>query len=129
LLKTKPCGFAVLAISVALLALAVVGVGRIPVGLSEQVSMTVDSDLYNYFTYEKKYIEIGPPAYIVLNNFEYRNATQQAYIKTLTNEISKLKYIQPPVYSWFSTFNNFILQGQEWTEACGAINVDKLPYE
>jgi Niemann-Pick C1 protein len=35
--------------------------------------MEVGSDLFNYFTYEKKYIEIGPPAYIVLNNFDYKN--------------------------------------------------------
>ena len=33
--------------------------------------MEIDSDLFNYFTYEKKYIEIGPPAYIVLNNFDF----------------------------------------------------------
>jgi hypothetical protein len=49
-LKSKPCGFAVLAITLALLGLAIVGLGNIPVGLNEQVSMTVDSDLYDYFT-------------------------------------------------------------------------------
>lgn len=38
--------------------------------------MEVNSDLYNYFTFEKKYIEIGPPAYIILNNFDYQNKTQ-----------------------------------------------------
>ena len=43
-------------ISLALLAIAIIGIGNVPVGLSEQVSMTVDSDLYDYFTYEKKYI-------------------------------------------------------------------------
>ena len=50
-----------------------VGIVFIPVGLNEQVSMQVDSDLYNYFTYEKKYIEVGPPVYVVLNNFDYQN--------------------------------------------------------
>jgi len=45
---------------------------NVPVGLNEQVSMEVDSDLYNYFTYEKKYIEIGPPSYIVLSGFDFR---------------------------------------------------------
>jgi Niemann-Pick C1 protein len=39
-----------------------------------------------------------------------------------------LKFIQPPVYSWFASFNNFISQGQTWTDACGATGVDKLPY-
>lgn len=65
----------------------------------------------------------------MLNNFDYQNETQQSYIKNLTNEVSKLKYIQPPVYSWFASFNNFISQGQTWTEACGALNIDKLSYE
>ena len=109
--------------------MAVAGVFNIPVGLNEQVSMEVDSDLYNYFTYEKSYIEVGPPAYLVFNNFDYRNDTHKETIQDLTNEISKLKYIQPPVYSWFATFNNFVLQGQSWTEPCGATNVDKLPYD
>ena len=74
--------------------------------------MEVGSDLFNYFAAEKQFIEVGPPAYLVLNNFDYTNKTQQTYIEDLTNEISKLKYIQPPVYSWFASFNNFISQGQ-----------------
>lgn len=90
--------------------------------------MEVGSDLFNYFTYEKKYIEVGPPTYLVFNNFDYRNDTQREAITNLTNEISKLKYIQPPVYSWFAAFGNFVNQGQTWTDACGATNVDKLPY-
>jgi Niemann-Pick C1 protein len=73
MIRKKSCGFFVLGISVILFGLAIVGLFNIPVGLSEQVSMTVDSDLYNYFTYEKKYIEVGPPAYIVLNNFDYND--------------------------------------------------------
>lgn len=75
LLTSKPCQWAVLAIGFLLLALAIVGLFFVPVGLNEQVSMEIGSDLYDYFTYEKKYIEIGPPAYIVLNNFDFRNDT------------------------------------------------------
>ncbi len=114
-LKTKPCGFAVLGISVLLLGLAIVGILKIPVGLNEQVSMEVNSDLFNYFTFEKKYIEVGPPVYLVFNNFDYQNPNHTSLIKTLNNEVSKLKYIQPPVYSWFATFNNYVSQGQTWT--------------
>lgn len=123
-LKTKPCGIAVAVVSLLLLGLAAVGVLNIPVGLNEQVSMEVDSDLFNYFTYEKKYIEVGPPAYIVLNGFDYTNKTQFSYITNLNNEISKLKYIQPPVYSWFASFSNFVLPGQAWTTTCGADDID-----
>lgn len=35
--------------------------------------MVKGGDLYNYFTYEKKYIEVGPPAYLVLKNFNYQD--------------------------------------------------------
>jgi Niemann-Pick C1 protein len=66
----------VLGVSVALLGLAVAGAMLVPVGLNEQVSMEVNSDLYNYFTYEKKYIEVGPPVYLVFNNFDYQNEHQ-----------------------------------------------------
>ena len=61
------------------------GLFFVPVGLNEQVSMEVDSDLFNYFTYMKKYIEIGPPAYIVLNNFNYQNSTHNEIIANLSN--------------------------------------------
>ena len=47
--------------------------------------MEVDSDLFDYFTYENKYIEIGPPAYIVLNNFDFQNKTHLDTIITLNN--------------------------------------------
>ena len=64
-------------ISIALLGLSIFGLSQVPVGLNEQVSMEVNSDLYNYFSYEKKYIEVGPPVYIVMNNFNYSNIIHQ----------------------------------------------------
>jgi hypothetical protein len=33
--------------------------------------MVSGGDLDNYFTYENKYIEIGPPAYLVLTGLDY----------------------------------------------------------
>lgn len=84
LVSKKACFYIVLAISFVLLGVAVVGVIYVPVGLNEQVSMTVDSDLYNYFTYEKKYIEVGPPSYIVLSGFDFNDETQLDYISALS---------------------------------------------
>jgi len=75
-LKNKTCGWIVLGVSLALFGLAIAGTMLVPVGLNEQVSMTVNSDLYNYFTYEKKYIEVGPPVYLVFNNFDYQDENQ-----------------------------------------------------
>lgn len=106
-----------------LLGLAVTGLFFVPVGLNEQVSMEVNSNLFDYFTYLKKYIEIGPPVYIVLNNFDYENSTQIENIATLNNEISKLEYIQPPVFSWFASFNNFRQQSAQWSQACATENI------
>ncbi len=85
LINQKFCLFIVLGVSALLLAVAVVGAIYVPVGLNEQVSMQVDSDLYNYFTYEKKYIEIGPPSYIVLSGFDFRNETHLNYISALSS--------------------------------------------
>ena len=90
--------------------------------------MEVDSDLFNYFTYYKKYIEVGPLAYIVLNNFDFTNKTQIDYIEKLNNEISKLSHIQPPVYSWFASFNNFKKSDATWAEVCGSSNIDAYTY-
>lgn len=84
-IRSLPCNIAVGIISLALLGMAVAGVFNIPVGLNEQVSMEVDSDLYNYFTYEKSYIEVGPPAYLVFNNFDYRNPNHTEKIEQLNN--------------------------------------------
>ena len=84
-LRKDGCIWSVIAFSVLLFGLAVAGCMLIPVGLNEQVSMEVNSSLFDYFTYEKKYIEIGPPAYIVLNNFNYENENQVNQILSLTN--------------------------------------------
>lgn len=84
-IRSLPCNIAVGMISLGLMGMAVAGVLNIPVGLNEQVSMEVDSDLYNYFTYEKSYIEVGPPAYLVFNNFDYRNPNHTQKIEQLNN--------------------------------------------
>lgn len=64
----------------------------------------------------------------MFNHFDYQDVDQTNLIKELNNEVSKLKYVQPPVYSWFASFNNFISQDKVWIDACGARGVDKLPY-
>lgn len=50
------CQWSVMGIAVVLLGVAVAGLVNVPVGLNEQVSMEVNSDLFDYFTYMKKYI-------------------------------------------------------------------------
>lgn len=50
-LQKNGCQWSVIAFSTLLLGLALVGSIYVPVGLNEQVSMEVDSDLFDYFTY------------------------------------------------------------------------------
>lgn len=90
-----------------LITLSVMGIFKIPVGLNEQISMETESDLFNYFTYEKKFIEVGPPAYIVLENFDYLNPDHIKVIDDMSNGLSRLEMVQPPVYSWIGVFNHF----------------------
>jgi Niemann-Pick C1 protein len=47
----------------------------------------------------------------------------------MNSEISKLSYINPPVYTWFASFNNFLLKGQSWSDVCGSNDLDQYTYE
>jgi hypothetical protein len=85
LLKSTPCTIIVGILSLVFLGFAGAGLANVPVGLNEQVSMEVGSDLFNYFTYEKKYIEVGPPTYLIFNNFDYRNQAHKDKINDLNN--------------------------------------------
>lgn len=52
--------------------------------------MVSGGDLDNYFTYEKKYIEIGPPAYVVLKGFNYSNDQDIQFVSEMSNALSQL---------------------------------------
>lgn len=51
ILRKDPCIWSVVAFSLGLFGLAVAGCLFVPVGLNEQVSMEVNSNLFDYFTY------------------------------------------------------------------------------
>ena len=92
--------------------------------------MVSDSDLFNYFTYEKKYIEIGPPAYLVLRGMDYENERDLELVNRLSNALSQLNTtVQPPIYSWVVAFNLFRTGGTEWVKPCGTadIGLDDFP--
>ena len=84
-LKSNICFAITIVIALVLMTGGVIGATQVPVGLNEHVSMEVGSELYNYFTYEKKYIEVGPPAYLVFNNFDFQNKSHINIIKALNN--------------------------------------------
>ena len=92
--------------------------------------MVSGGDLDNYFTYEKKYIEIGPPAYVVLKGLNYSNDEDVQFVSRMSNALSQLNAtVQPPIYSWVSGFNLFLNDKAEWTKYCGTedIKLDDFP--
>jgi len=81
--------------------------------------MISGGDLDTYFTYEKKYIEIGPPAYLVLKGFNYSDSTDITFVNNMANALSQLNTtVQPPIYSWVGGFNLFLNDNAEWTGYC-----------
>ncbi|CAD8070438.1 unnamed protein product [Paramecium primaurelia] len=116
----KPaCVITTIIIFVALFAISCVGITKLQVGLDEQVSMVEGSNLFNYMTLEKKYIEIGPLAYLILENLDYQNQHDLDLVANLSNSLSQLnETVQPPIYSWVASFNLFIREKAEWTTAC-----------
>lgn len=92
--------------------------------------MVSDSDLFNFFTYEKKYIEIGPPAYMILSGFDFDNQTDLKTVAILSNALAQLnETVQPPIYSWVASFKLFREPDAEWSKICGTedILLDSFP--
>ena len=128
LLMKWPCFIAIILVFSGLVTAGILGCLHVPVGLNVQVSMETDSDLYNYFTFEKKYIEVGPPAYVVLQNFDYQNDEHLKTIDELANGLSRLDMVQAPLYSWIGVFNNFAEPSAAWNEACNTQTIDEYPF-
>lgn len=130
LLQGRKCIGITFLIFASLLAISFYGVTQLNVGLEEQVSMVKGSDLYNYMTYEKKYIEIGPIAYLILEGLDYQNQTHLDLVSTMSNALSQLnETVQPPIYSWVASFNLFTRPEGEWAISCETqdINYDDFP--
>lgn len=51
-----------------LITISIIGFIDLQIGLNQQVSLITNSDLNNYFDSYNEYIEIGPLAYLVLEN-------------------------------------------------------------
>ena len=47
---------------------SIAGAPQLRVGLDEELSVPDDSYLIKYFDYMQKYLSVGPPFYVVLNN-------------------------------------------------------------
>ncbi|KAL4477676.1 hypothetical protein ABPG74_002826 [Tetrahymena malaccensis] len=113
-----------------LVTISIIGLLNLNIGLNQQVSLITGSDLNNYFDSYNKYIEIGPLAYLVLENVDYRSNTDVNYINRISNALSLLNTtVQPPVYSWIATFNQFANPKQMWAIDCNTRDIDQYPFE
>lgn len=85
---------------------------NLPLGLDQRVSVISNSDLYNYFTSQLKLVDAGPPAYIVFSGFDFQDKKTQDLLRQITRRItSQNDTVIPPIYSWFSDYQNFIVGG------------------
>lgn len=77
-------------------------------GLDQRTTVTQNGDLFNYFNAQSKYVDIGSPAYMVLYNIDYNITENLELIDNMSDHLSALSTVQPPVYSWYKDFVKFM---------------------
>ena len=107
LVKT-PVIIIVLLIYVGMTAVSVYAVFDFPLGLNQQTTVTQDGDLFNYFKTQEKYVDVGSPGYLVFYNIDYNNKDNLDLIDEMSDHLSTLSTVQPPVYSWYKDFQKFM---------------------
>lgn len=50
-------------------------------------------------------------------------------IDDMSNELSRLEMVQPPVYSWIGVFNHFRDSKAAWNLACNTQDIDRYPIQ
>ena len=99
---------AILIIYVGMTVVSVIAVFNFPLGLNQQTTVTQSGDLVQYFKTQEKYVDVGPPGYLVFYNIDYNNAENLALIDKMSDHLSTLSTVQPPVYSWYKDFKKFM---------------------
>ena len=113
---------AVVCVFTAMVLMGVSFATRVKLGLEQQVALPQDSYLQKYFADETKYLHIGPPAYLVVKEFDYREVEQQNKVcsvskgdegchdNSLANVIAQQRlvsnssYIKTSVSSWLDDY-------------------------
>lgn len=94
---------------------SVLGCRDLTLGLNPEVTAITNSNLFNYFRDENRYLEAGATAYIVLENVNYSDPNDVGILTNLTDSLSSLNSsVEAPVYSWLGTFNQYINPGADW---------------
>ena len=107
-LMQTPVVCVVLLIYIGMTAFSVYSIFNFPLGLNQQTTVTQNGDLFNYFKTQEKYVDVGSPGYLVFYNIDYNNAENLALIDKMSDHLSTLSTVQPPVYSWYKDFQKFM---------------------
>jgi Niemann-Pick C1 protein len=116
---------------IGLLVVSVIGCISLPLGLDQNTTVIQDGDLYNFFHTQPKYLDVGPPAYLIFYNIDYNNSTNLKILDDLLDNISFLSTVKPPVYSWYKDFKKFMDPDGDWRGKCNpdVYSLAKLPLE
>ena len=107
-LMQTPVVCIVLLIYIGMTAFSVYSIFNFPLGLNQQTTVTQNGDLFNYFKTQEQYVDVGSPGYLVFYNIDYNNAENLALIDKMSDHLSTLSTVQPPVYSWYKDFQKFM---------------------
>jgi Niemann-Pick C1 protein len=117
-LMLAPVKITIMVIYVGLIIVSIIGLTKIPLGLDPNTTVIQNSDLYKYFHTQAKYVDVGPPAYLVFYNIDYNNQTNLQILDNLLDNISFLNTVKPPVYSWYKDFKKFMDPSGDWSGKC-----------
>ena len=130
MLYTNLSKIAVLAITVCLIIIGVMSQYKLVLGLNQNVSLVEGSDIYDYFETLYTYGDAGPPAYLVFKNVNYTNPVNIPQMNLIAAEIATLNdTVLAPVYSWTTSYSNFINSQGAWADACGSKQAAVLPFD
>lgn len=88
--------------------LSFVSVFKFPLGLNQQTTVTQGGDLFRYFVAQADYVDAGPPSYLVFYNINFSNPVNLELIDKMSDHISSLSTVIPPLYSWYRDFQKFM---------------------
>lgn len=98
---------------VAVFVLSFASYDDLELGLTQQVSVIKNGDLYNYFNTYNDFLEVGAIAYIVFKNVNYTNPENSILLDQVSDALSQMtETVQPPVYSWVKSLKSFVNDGQ-----------------
>jgi hypothetical protein len=109
MLYTKLSKIVVMAITVCLVTIGVMAQYKLVLGLNQNVSLVENSDIYDYFESLYTYGDAGPPAYLIFKNVNYTNPVNIPQMNLIAAELATLNdTVLAPVYSWTTSYSNFI---------------------